>query len=122
MGKSDITSFAYTRRMGSSTRFRSSGRMSFSKNKAMCWFSSGKKPFIFCVILFNLFISFQTPKTNIAECQQLACTYFRLNSIQMAVLLSQEKIPKNLVDAAVRMAESVADELTRADGREVSEN
>lgn len=52
----------------------------------------------------------------------MACTYFRLNSIQMAVLLSQEKIPKNLVDAAVRMAESVADELTRADGREVSEN
>lgn len=38
----------------------------------------------------------------------------------MAVLLSQEKIPKTLVDAAVRMAESVADELTRADGREVN--
>lgn len=50
----------------------------------------------------------------------MACTYFRLNSIQMAVLLSQEKIPKTLVDAAVRMAESVADELTRADGREVN--
>lgn len=37
----------------------------------------------------------------------------------MAALLSQENIPKNLVDTAVRMAESVADELTRADGREV---
>lgn len=37
----------------------------------------------------------------------------------MSVLLSQEKIPKTIVDSCVRMAESVADELTRADGREV---
>lgn len=37
----------------------------------------------------------------------------------MAALLSQERIPRNLVDTAVRMAESVADELTRSDGREV---
>lgn len=54
-----------------------------------------------------------------AEVQQLACSCFRLNSLQMAALLSQEMIPKNIVDTAVRMAESVADELTRADGREV---
>lgn len=38
----------------------------------------------------------------------------------MAALLSQEKIPKNLVDTAIRMAESVADELARGDGREVT--
>lgn len=38
----------------------------------------------------------------------------------MAALLSQEKIPKNLVDTAIRMAESVADELARGDGREVN--
>lgn len=38
----------------------------------------------------------------------------------MAALLQQEMIPKNIVDTAIRMAESVADELTRADGREVS--
>ncbi len=37
----------------------------------------------------------------------------------MTALLSQEKIPKNLVDTAIRMAESVADELARGDGREV---
>lgn len=37
----------------------------------------------------------------------------------MAALLSQEKIPRNLIDTAIRMAESVADELTRGDDREV---
>lgn len=62
----------------------------------------------------------QAKKTNVAELQNLACSCFRLNSLQTAALLSQENIPKNLVDAAVRMAESVADELSRADGREVS--
>lgn len=37
----------------------------------------------------------------------------------MAALLSQERIPRNLIDTAIRMAESVADELTRGDDREV---
>lgn len=37
----------------------------------------------------------------------------------MAALLSQEKIPASLMDTAISMAESVADELTRSDGREV---
>lgn len=50
----------------------------------------------------------------------MACSCFRLNSLQMAALLSQEKIPRNLIDTAIRMAESVADELTRGDDREVS--
>ncbi|XP_023036263.1 afadin isoform X2 [Drosophila willistoni] len=61
----------------------------------------------------------QAPKSSVEEIQQLACSCFRLNSLQMAALLQQEKIPRNLVDTAIRMAESVADELTRADGREV---
>ncbi|XP_055713827.1 afadin isoform X11 [Phlebotomus papatasi] len=61
----------------------------------------------------------QAPKTTVAEVQQLAHSCFRLNSLQMAALLSQEPIPRNLVDTALRMAESVADELTLADGREV---
>ncbi|XP_036347178.1 afadin-like [Rhagoletis pomonella] len=61
----------------------------------------------------------QAPKSSVEEIQQLACSCFRLNSLQMAALLQQEKIPRNLVDTAIRMAESVADELTRSDGREV---
>lgn len=61
----------------------------------------------------------QAPKTNVTEVQQLACSCFRLNSLQMGALLSQETIPRALIDATVRMAESVADELTRADGREI---
>ncbi|XP_058467060.1 afadin isoform X5 [Malaya genurostris] len=61
----------------------------------------------------------QAPKTSVTEVQQLVCSCFRLNSLQMAALLSQETIPRNLIDATVRMAESVADELSRADGREI---
>ncbi|XP_055378008.1 afadin isoform X4 [Condylostylus longicornis] len=61
----------------------------------------------------------QAPKTTVEEIQKLACSCFRLNSLQMAALLQQEQIPRNLIDTAIRMAESVADELTRADGREV---
>lgn len=61
----------------------------------------------------------QAPKTSISDVKQLACTFFRLNSLQMGALMSQEMIPKNVVETVVSMAESVADELTRADGREV---
>ncbi|XP_059614248.1 afadin isoform X4 [Phlebotomus argentipes] len=61
----------------------------------------------------------QAPKTTVTEVQQLAHSCFRLNSLQMAALLSQEPIPRSLVDTALRMAESVADELTLSDGREV---
>lgn len=62
----------------------------------------------------------QAAKTSEEDVQKLACSCFRLNSLQMAALLSQEKIPRNLIDTAIRMAESVADELTRGDDREVS--
>ncbi|XP_055858558.1 afadin [Episyrphus balteatus] len=61
----------------------------------------------------------QSPKSSIEEIQKLTCSCFRLNSLQIAALLQQEKIPRNLVDSVIRMAESVADELTRADSREV---
>lgn len=64
----------------------------------------------------------QAAKTSEEDVQKLACSCFRLNSLQMAALLSQEKIPRNLIDTAIRMAESVADELTRGDDREVSIN
>lgn len=64
-------------------------------------------------------IYFQSAKTSEEDVQKLACSCFRLNSLQMAALLSQEKIPPNLVDTAVRMAESVADELIRVDDRKV---
>lgn len=67
-----------------------------------------------------MFDQFQANKTNSNDVQNLAYTFFRLNSLQMAALLSQEKISKSLVDTAIRMAESVADELTRSDGREVN--
>lgn len=37
----------------------------------------------------------------------------------MGALLPEEQFSRNLIDTAVRMAQSVADELTRADGREI---
>lgn len=81
---------------------------------------SGFNPPCMLAVLINyVHRLFQAPKNNVAEIQQLVCSSFRLNSLQVNVLLSQEKIPKNLIDTAVRMAESVADELTKADGREV---
>lgn len=67
---------------------------------------------------FFLFDS-KAVKTSEEDVQQLACSCFRLNSLQMTALLSQEQIPRNLIDTAIRMAESVADELTRGDDREV---
>lgn len=71
----------------------------------------------FPLCFFFLFL--KAAKTSEEDVQKLACSCFRLNSLQMAALLSQEKIPRNLIDTAIRMAESVADELTRGDDREV---
>lgn len=78
---------------------------------SVCYFQT-----YFKICTFHL----QASKANVTEVQNLACRCFRLNSFQMTALLSQEKIPKNLVDTAIRMAESVADELARGDGREVN--
>ncbi|KAL5273672.1 MLLT4 family protein [Megaselia abdita] len=61
----------------------------------------------------------QAPKNSVDEIHQLACSCFRLNSLQMSALLPEENFSRNLIDTAVRMAQSVADELTRADGREI---
>lgn len=59
-------------------------------------------------------------KTTDAEVQQLARSCFRLNSLQMAALLSQQdQLAPGLLETAIGMAEAVADELTRSDGREV---
>lgn len=61
----------------------------------------------------------QAPKTSVTDVQQLTRSSFLLNSLQVTALLSQEMIPKNIIDTAIRMAESVVDEQNRADGREV---
>lgn len=61
----------------------------------------------------------QAPKTNKAEVQQLVLSCFRLNSLQLGALLSQETIPRSLIDATVQMAVPVGDELALRDGREI---
>lgn len=68
---------------------------------------------------YNFKLIFQAPKNSVDEIHQLACSCFRLNSLQMGALLPEEQFSRNLIDTAVRMAQSVADELTRADGREI---
>lgn len=100
--------------------------MSSIENQSMCRLFDGK-PIGWSLDTVKLpclnilaFFHFQASKANVTEVQNLACRCFRLNSFQMTALLSQEKIPKNLVDTAIRMAESVADELARGDGREVT--
>ncbi|XP_055853611.1 afadin-like isoform X2 [Episyrphus balteatus] len=52
----------------------------------------------------------ESPKLSVEETQKLICTCFRLNSVQIAALLQQEKIPNNLVDTVIKMAESVGDD------------
>lgn len=80
----------------------------------------GVVPVWFWLHILNLSPSAtQSPKTTDAEVKQLARSCFRLNSLQMAALLSQERIAAPLLDTAIGMAEAVADELTRSDGREV---
>lgn len=76
-------------------------------------------PFHLSITYKHFFSVLKAAKTSEEDVQKLACSCFRLNSLQMAALLSQEKIPRNLIDTAIRMAESVADELTRGDDREV---
>lgn len=101
--------------------------MSFIQNKSVCRLFDGKlcSPRLYDIFTTSFTLKHselviqQASKANVIEVQNLARRCFRLNSFQMAALLSQEKIPKNLVDTAIRMAESVADELSRGDGREV---
>lgn len=59
-----------------------------------------------------------SPKNYEQEITQLMRACPRLNSLQVTALLSQEQIPRQLKDLAIRMAEE-ADAMIRSDGREV---
>lgn len=68
----------------------------------------------------------QAPKYTADQLATLSSTCFKLNSMQLAALLrrywrapNEPEVPPELVENVVRVAESVADELIRADGREV---
>ncbi|XP_059470521.1 afadin isoform X2 [Neocloeon triangulifer] len=68
----------------------------------------------------------QAPKYTADQLATLSSTCFKLNSLQLAALLkrywrapNEPEVPPELVENVVRVAESVADELIRADGREV---
>ncbi|KAJ9573633.1 hypothetical protein L9F63_008974, partial [Diploptera punctata] len=68
----------------------------------------------------------QAPKYNADDLATLSSTCFKLNSLQLRALLSkyqpapdEPRIQAELIENVVRMAENVADELARSDGREI---
>ncbi|GLG95432.1 Kinesin-like protein unc-104 [Gryllus bimaculatus] len=68
----------------------------------------------------------QAPKYNADDLATLSSTCFKLNSLQLRALLSkyqpapdEPRLPHDLIDNVVMVAENVADELARSDGREV---
>ncbi|XP_063972660.1 afadin isoform X10 [Diachasmimorpha longicaudata] len=68
----------------------------------------------------------QAPKYNAEELATLSSTCFKLNSLQVRALLQkyqpaadEPRLPPELIENVVRIAESVADALARADGREI---
>ncbi|KAJ8680884.1 hypothetical protein QAD02_016671 [Eretmocerus hayati] len=68
----------------------------------------------------------QAPKYNADELATLSSTCFKLNSLQVRALLQkyhpaddEPTLPPELIENVVRVAESVADTLARADGREI---
>ncbi|XP_048505852.1 afadin isoform X11 [Athalia rosae] len=68
----------------------------------------------------------QAPKYNADDLAILSSTCFKLNSLQVRALLQkyqsaadEPRLPAELIENVVRVAESVADELARADGREI---
>nr|XP_022907199.1 afadin isoform X2 [Onthophagus taurus] len=68
----------------------------------------------------------QAPKSSADELATLSAACFKLNSLQLRALLTQYKgepgeqvAPPPLLEHAARAAEGVADELARAEGREV---
>jgi len=69
----------------------------------------------------------QARKGTAEDIATLSSTCFKLNSLQLARLLSayqpaesEAPISNQLIDTIVRVAENTVDELTRAEGREVS--
>ncbi|XP_032674397.1 afadin isoform X9 [Odontomachus brunneus] len=68
----------------------------------------------------------QAPKYNAEELATLSSTCFKLNSLQVRALLQkyqpaadEPRLPAELIENVVRVAESVADALARSDGREI---
>ncbi|XP_065208154.1 afadin isoform X2 [Planococcus citri] len=68
----------------------------------------------------------QAPKYSGEDLASLSSTCFLLNSLQLRTLLMKYQpaqdeplLPKDLIENVVRVAESLADELARSDGREV---
>uniref|UniRef100_A0A0K8TDQ8 Afadin n=2 Tax=Lygus hesperus TaxID=30085 RepID=A0A0K8TDQ8_LYGHE len=68
----------------------------------------------------------QAPKYTCDDLAALSSTCFKLNSLQLRALLQryqpspdEPRIPHDIVDNVVRVAENLADELARSDGREV---
>ncbi|XP_073971108.1 adherens junction formation factor afadin isoform X5 [Rhodnius prolixus] len=68
----------------------------------------------------------QAPKYTCDDLATLSSTCFKLNSLQLRALLQryqctpdEPRIPHDIVDNVVRVAENLADELARSDGREV---
>lgn len=64
----------------------------------------------------------QASKTNSEEIASAVSACFKLNSVQVAALLGtgEERLPPPLLQMAVTRAQSYADELYRADGREIT--
>ncbi|XP_070568071.1 afadin-like isoform X2 [Ptychodera flava] len=68
----------------------------------------------------------QAPKSSEDDIASISSTCFKLNSLQLRRLLEQyipgggqHRIPPQLIDSVVAVAQNTADELTRSDGREV---
>ncbi|XP_014251029.1 afadin isoform X2 [Cimex lectularius] len=68
----------------------------------------------------------QAPKYTCDDLATLSSTCYKLNSLQLRALLQryqptpdEPRIPHDIVDNVVRVAENIADELARSDGREV---
>ncbi|CAG0915142.1 unnamed protein product [Notodromas monacha] len=68
----------------------------------------------------------QAPKWTPEDIAMISSACFKLNSMQLRVLLekftpsrNEPEIPRELVDSVVRVAENTADELLKADGRVV---
>ncbi|KAJ8314800.1 hypothetical protein KUTeg_006950 [Tegillarca granosa] len=68
----------------------------------------------------------QAPKSNPDDIADISSTCFKLNSLQLRELLqryipesNEPPIPQNLIESIVGVAENMADELTKTDGREV---
>ncbi|XP_035207092.1 afadin-like isoform X1 [Stegodyphus dumicola] len=68
----------------------------------------------------------QAPKSTSEDLASISSLCFKLNSLQLRTLLEryqpaedEPRIPREFIDSVVKVAENMADELTRSEGREV---